>query len=707
MSDHDAPRPGEPLGQWRVADVELRHGRLRLFMRGRENPENSAVLGLSAARPGDDLGAFGRDGTRCWYEGKASAAALQVAADAVFRRLGARPAEQLSAWLTENDAKTRADERVARPLTLGVPPQGTVLGGDWRALAHHRVDDSVEATLQGADGTSAILVIRPTTGDNVGPLGAAGAHIAHKGHDPQPGLAEAASAWLTWVRREHGGGSAHVVVATILGDPLSAGLATAQRSLRLPKGWRGDPDTLARLVSAVEPGTTTSLLIQHHADHAALAASLRGRADPAVQVTLQQSDATARADGVARSDIPGELEHHTTAPPPHPTPSRRHEWRTELRRLLTDQPDARVRLGDVLPPAELPAWPCALPWIRFAVSPSGWLGPCCHDYQASHHRIERDGQPLEHWNGPGLRAFRRAMTSGGHPSTCSTSCPFLLAGTQRPADVVLHGGPVHVVDNALLVVEDLLAGREIMTGRPLQLCIAATTFCNYDCVMCDYGETGTLDDELTASFWTGLEAALETAQFLEVNGGEPLGSPVFREWLGRLDRELTPQLRVLLITNGSYLGGKQLSKYRKVPFENITLSVNAATGPTYEKVNRGLPWERARRTLDEIAAARRRGELSGRVQYSMVLLRDNLDEIGAFADLAIANDATIRYQLPLRDRGGSSIMTDAEAMLRAMGALQEVAARLLAMGRLREAQSAAGNAEVLWQRLAAGIFQPL
>ena len=259
-------------------------------------------------------------------------------------------------------------------------------------------------------------------------------------------------------------------------------------------------------------------------------------------------------------------------------------------------------------------------------------GPCCADYQA-HPHLARAPDVAALWNGPAQRAFRRALAGEGHPATCLSTCPILAGGSHTPDRFVLRGGTAAFVDHQIEVAEDLLAGRETVRGGPLELELPPTTFCNYDCLMCEWGDEGTLEDELPAAFYAGLAPLLPGLSRLEASGGEPLASPAFRAFLEGLDRAALPDLEVGLVTNGSYLAPKVLDGLAHVPFSTLTVSLNAATAGTYETVNRGLPFARARAILDDLLSRRRAGTLACGITYSLVILEANRHEIRAFAEL--------------------------------------------------------------------------
>ena len=381
-------------------------------------------------------------------------------------------------------------------------------------------------------------------------------------------------------------------------------------------------------------------------------------------------------------------------------------WKARARARLVGQPRQRLRVSELLDVAGGP--PCVLPWTRLEVSTRRLLGPCCPDYQAAPTAAP---DPLDlgaAWNGAQMRAFRRALGGAGRVhDTCRQSCPILQGGRESTGEMRLVGGSAAFVDNQLLALEDVLAGREHASAAPLELMVVPTTFCNYNCLMCEWGEEGTLDDELPASFYESLSPWLPTLRAFELAGGEPLASPVFRAFLESLDVARAPDLRLSLVTNGSYLTDAVQDRLASLPWATLTISINAATPELYAAVNRGLPYGRVRGHLDALIARRRRREISGGLTYSMVLLRQNHHEIEAFARMAERDGAEVRFMLPMFDRNGESIMTDASAMHRSHAALERVAGRLKAAGADRQARGVLGEARVLAQRLAAGLCSPL
>lgn len=170
------------------------------------------------------------------------------------------------------------------------------------------------------------------------------------------------------------------------------------------------------------------------------------------------------------------------------------DWKDEVRRRLVGDPDARLQLGHVLSEDDLPDFPCVLPWHRLEISTVGIAGPCCADFQGDQKREARPLDVSALWQGPRMRAFRDAMSNPAQ-TICAAHCPVLAGRSQPPSRFRLTGGPEPFVEHQIALAESMLAGSEDAGSHPVDLMFPPPTFCNYDCLMCNWGEDGTLDDE--------------------------------------------------------------------------------------------------------------------------------------------------------------------------------------------------------------------
>jgi MoaA/NifB/PqqE/SkfB family radical SAM enzyme len=377
-------------------------------------------------------------------------------------------------------------------------------------------------------------------------------------------------------------------------------------------------------------------------------------------------------------------------------------WEDRARWLLLDRPGVAFRLSELLPAGALPGVRCVLPWTRLELHEGGTFAPCCADYVVAPAAAPGGADVAALWASPTMAAFRDALRTGEWPRTCRESCPILAGGTALPGDLRLAGGAAAFVENQLATVRGLLAGSGRMDAGPLHVAFSATSHCNYDCLMCDCGERGTLDDQKDDAFYRGLAPLMAAVATLEVNGGEPFASPAFRAFVERL--AASDDRRCLtVVTNGSLLTPAWLATLPRLPFAGLVVSLNAATAGTYRDVNRGLPFERVRRNLDELLRLRREGRLAAGLTWSMVVVRRNLAEVVDFARLGLADGAEVRYLLPIGDRNGQSVLADRDAMEIARDALAESAGLLDTAGLRASAAGARACARVIADRLARGI----
>jgi MoaA/NifB/PqqE/SkfB family radical SAM enzyme len=414
--------------------------------------------------------------------------------------------------------------------------------------------------------------------------------------------------------------------------------------------------------------------------------------------------------GVSRSYVERNGTHEIT---PFVASNSPFSWQDKARWLLTNRVGRSIELREIVPAEQIPPWPCHLPWTRLEMGDGSPEGPCCSDYQVPETSLVQlrtpaviaSESPPSVWNGRRLRAFRREMARGRTDLVCKDNCPMLLGGTYLPKDLELWGGPPVAVENQIRMVEDMMAGADEVRSPPQALCISTTSFCNYNCLMCDCGERGTLDDEKSEAVWNDLTPWLDSLIQIDAKGGEPLASPQFRAFLERTPFEKFPQLGICLTTNGSYLTPRQLEKLSRVNFTSIMVSLNAVEDETYLRVNRGLAFERIRENiaaLHRFRATRPRMALS----YSMVVLRTNLSEVRAFAEMAARDGVDVRYLLPLRNLNDQSIMLHREAMEEAAAALSDVARSLESKAHRAEAGRVWSHVSVLEHRIAAGRFEP-
>jgi MoaA/NifB/PqqE/SkfB family radical SAM enzyme len=162
--------------------------------------------------------------------------------------------------------------------------------------------------------------------------------------------------------------------------------------------------------------------------------------------------------------------------------------------------------------------------------------------------------------------------------------------------------------------------------------------CNLRCRMCHFS----FDDVFyrpanhtsLALFERSAESALPLAHTLVLSASnEPLMSPHFIDILKIAARYSVPEF--LFLTNGQLLSAKIADAILETGVTQVQISIDGATKETYEYIRRGAQFDRLVRNLEYLSARKRElGRSSPRLQFNVVLMQRNLEELHLFVDLA-------------------------------------------------------------------------
>ncbi|NOY92261.1 MAG: radical SAM protein [Deltaproteobacteria bacterium] len=289
---------------------------------------------------------------------------------------------------------------------------------------------------------------------------------------------------------------------------------------------------------------------------------------------------------------------------------------------------------------------CVSPWTTLEiVDPDGRARQCCKAWTVGA-RGDVSASSLDAvWNGPGYQRARRAMLADPLDDLCLPVCPRLHDGAYSEAHLRIREGSEIFVRNQRVMAEDIAAGRAVTRARPLRIAVAASTYCNFDCIMCDHGRVPTR--ELPAEIFEQLEGYLPTLETLTLLGGEPLASHGAMTFLRRFNAARYPDASVDLVTNGSLLNAAALRHLRRCTFGNITISVNAGTAAVYEQVQRGtISFEQLLENVDALMEFRACHHRRFGITLSFVVQPESSGSLLEFAEIARGRGLDIRL-LPL------------------------------------------------------------
>ncbi|MBI2392110.1 MAG: radical SAM protein, partial [Deltaproteobacteria bacterium] len=284
---------------------------------------------------------------------------------------------------------------------------------------------------------------------------------------------------------------------------------------------------------------------------------------------------------------------------------------------------------------------CTSPWTTMeVVDPDGRVRQCCSTWTRGARGNVFEGSLLSIWNGEGYRAARRLIADGPLDDLCLPICSRLHDRKFDERAFTIQRGSRPFVDNQLLMAEEIAERREVLRSKPLRLALCPSTYCNYDCIMCDHGRSPRR--ELPDHVWDELPELLPTLQTLTFLGGEPLAQQRVVKFLGELDAADAPDLSIDFVTNGSLLTPKVSARLARAPLGDVTISLNAGTPEVYERVQRGIALSQVHEHIDALVELRRTHVRWFGITLSFVVQPASSATLVAFAEFAHRRNLRIR-----------------------------------------------------------------
>lgn len=185
------------------------------------------------------------------------------------------------------------------------------------------------------------------------------------------------------------------------------------------------------------------------------------------------------------------------------------------------------------------------------------------------------------------------------------------------------------------------AGVTRVTSRPALLTIETTSFCNLRCVMCPQSvHTLGRPRHLPPETLEKLAPFLRVADTVQLHGiGEPLASASF--WAAL--KHLQPGCQSSINSNFTLATEEKLVQLVESNLGWVNLSLDAATPQTYLRL-RGVRLDKVLNNIRRLNALKReRGKTNPRLFLNMTLMRENIDEVVRFIELAAELEAERVY----------------------------------------------------------------
>lgn len=174
--------------------------------------------------------------------------------------------------------------------------------------------------------------------------------------------------------------------------------------------------------------------------------------------------------------------------------------------------------------------------------------------------------------------------------------------------------------------------------RPFKLEMDITNQCNLRCIMCYFSDERIYkrkrEDISVANFARIAEQIFPFCERVSLSiGTEPLLHQRFEELLSITGRYKVPM--VYINTNGLLLNKNRIDAVLRSALTHISISIDGATAPTYERIRVGSSFEKVIGNIKALQTAKKlHGTNIPHLSFNFVLMRSNIRELPAMVQLA-------------------------------------------------------------------------
>lgn len=302
---------------------------------------------------------------------------------------------------------------------------------------------------------------------------------------------------------------------------------------------------------------------------------------------------------------------------------------------------------------------CVLPWKALCMDERDgeiFGVPCCLGWIQYGHEYGKVGSvgPTELWNSEKAQRMRRLILDGQQDQVCSQQCPYRISGELSELRIPILDGPPTFMENQALNNEEIRRRRTVLHSRPMLLKVMPTLRCNLRCSMCYQGSYHQPD--FGVNFWEEIENALPFACKVTFLGGEVTLMPEFRDFIHSQAHHFS-HTEMSLITNGTALDKDLLGLFGKIAMSDVTVSINAATSETYNRITKSDLFDRVVDSVRELQQVSRSHPVHAfHVFLSFVVMRSNFRELPQFLCFAKELGTQVRLLPVSGNRGNESIL---------------------------------------------------
>lgn len=300
---------------------------------------------------------------------------------------------------------------------------------------------------------------------------------------------------------------------------------------------------------------------------------------------------------------------------------------------------------------------CTAPFTQMDVL-DGSTHLCCASWLGTSIGDLAQGDWRDTWNSPNAQAIRESIHDGSYRYCNKITCPRINDGSLDDPEELKRDHPEFVA-----ILDDQ---QTVMARGPDTVNLAYDQTCNLSCPSCRVGKIAS--DRATRERFDELQTrsikpVLRDAKLVVVTGsGDPFASKNFRTLMQEIGPDDYPDLKVRVMTNGMLLNPREWARFPHLHgrTEKLRVSLDAATGPTHERLRRGARWDVMLENLEFFGRLAREHQVES-FELTFVVQRDNYREMGDFVDLAHRVGADVAFFASITNWGTFSDADFAEA----------------------------------------------
>jgi len=271
---------------------------------------------------------------------------------------------------------------------------------------------------------------------------------------------------------------------------------------------------------------------------------------------------------------------------------------------------------------------CSYPFSTLYTSAGGQTNHCCLSFSSVRAGSLDDVSFEDSWQSKSSLAFRKSILDGSFRYCDKANCSFILSGLPSREDAKLESPRLaKIIEQNISAVEP--EGLEIVFEHD-NSCNLACPSCRVELISHPKAATAAMDQK----YYYLLDILKRSSKLVVAGNGDPFFSRHYRKILALINPTIAPNLKIDFVTNAMLFTPQTWESYSNLHtmMGGISISIDAATAKTYEKVRLLGNFSKLQANLEFISGLRKRDVFSFFI-IQFVVQADNFREMEDFVEM--------------------------------------------------------------------------